>query len=299
MISVIIPTYKRPKDLAKCLDALKNQNRKTDEVLVIVHNKDKETKVFLKKSKYKKINLKTIIINKASQVAALNAGLEKAKGNILCFTDDDCIPKKDWLELIEKHFSSNIKIGAVGGKDNLYHNNQLIKGKRKKIGIITWYGKVLGYHHLGYGNPRYVDSLKGSNMAFRREAINGTRFDKRLKGKGAEYFNDTAMCLAIKKKGWKIIYDPNIEVDHHPSIRYEDNKRGNYDWNAVYAGAYNKTLILSEYLKGIKKLNFLIYEFLIGNIFTPGILSTIRLIPREKHKAFLRFFAAMKGKLGH
>ena len=251
-LSIIIPTYKRQRDLAKCLNSLKNQTRNPDEVLVIVKNTDKETQNYLKTNK-NNLPLKKIIIKKASQVAALNAGLEKAKGNIIAITDDDCIPKNNWLELIDNHFSQNIHIGAVGGKDNLHKNKKLISGKNKTVGKITWYGQVLGYHHLGYGKPRYVDTLKGANMAFRREAINGNRFDSRLKGQGAEYFNDTAMCLALKKKSWKILYDPKIQVDHYPSVRYEENKRGNYNWDAVYAGSYNKTLILSEYLKGIKK----------------------------------------------
>lgn len=42
-ISVLIPTYRRPKDLARCLEALKKQKRVPDEVLVIVRNTDAET----------------------------------------------------------------------------------------------------------------------------------------------------------------------------------------------------------------------------------------------------------------
>ena len=294
-ISVIIPTYKRPKDLAKCLKGLEKQRRKADEVLVIIRNSDKETWNFFEDNKFL-LNIKKIKINIPGQVAALNVGLNTTKGEIITITDDDCIPHKNWLELIEKHFNSDSKIGAVGGKDNLFHNNKFINGKKEKIGKITWYGGLKGYHHLGFGKPREVDHLKGANISFRKEAIKNIYFDKRLKGKGAQVRNDTSICLRLKKLEWKIVYDPNIIVDHHMAVRYEENKRGNFNWTAVEEGAYNETLVLLEYLKPLNKVAYLFYSLFIGNIFTPGIIQCLRILPREKVYALLRLFAAYKGR---
>ena len=42
-ITVLIPTYRRPKDLGRCLEALQKQTRPADEVLVVVRNTDAET----------------------------------------------------------------------------------------------------------------------------------------------------------------------------------------------------------------------------------------------------------------
>jgi glycosyltransferase involved in cell wall biosynthesis len=243
----------------------------------------------------KHLNLRISLVSKPGQVAALNAGLKAAKGDIIAFTDDDTISHKDWLNRIENHFLSDEQIGGVGGRDFLYENGKLAEGKKETVGKLQWFGRLIGYHHLGYGMPREVDMLKGANMSFTREAISGLKFDTRLRG-GAEVRNDTAFCLAVKKRRWKLIYDPKVIVDHYPAVRYEANKRGNYDWKAVEDGAHNETLVLLDYLPFIRKFAYFIYMVFIGNIFTPGIVEFLRILPKEKGNAFLRLMAAYKGR---
>ena len=46
-IVIVIPTYRRPKDLQRCLTALETQTQQADEVLVVVRNNDEETQAFL------------------------------------------------------------------------------------------------------------------------------------------------------------------------------------------------------------------------------------------------------------
>jgi len=51
-------------------------------------------------------------------------------------------------------------VGGVGGRDWVYHGTQLEDGARKVIGRVHWFGRVIGNHHLGVGEPREVDVLK-------------------------------------------------------------------------------------------------------------------------------------------
>jgi GT2 family glycosyltransferase len=132
-------------------------------------------------------------------------------------------------------------------------------------------------------------------MSFRKAAISGLKFDTRLRG-GAEVRNDTAFCLAVKKRGWKLIYNPKIAVDHYPAVRYEADKRGNYDWKAVEDGAHNETLVLLDYLSFWRKVAYLFYIIFIGNIFTPGLAAFVKTAPREKGNSVLRLLAAYKGR---
>lgn len=290
--SIIIPTYKRPLELKKCLISLNNLTLKPNEVIVIYFNEKKTTEILNNfKSEYNIIKIKT---NKQSQINSLNLGLEKTKGDIICFIDDDVIVKKDWLKRIKETFEINIKVGGVGGRDNLYINRRLIKGYTKRVGRVSWKG-IYGGHHLK-SKKQYVDTLKGANMSFRKKALDEIKFDTKLKGNGAEVRNDTNLCLKVKSKGWKLLYDPKIEVDHFPSARYEKNKRGNYNWDAVYAGAYNEFITIWPYFSKLEKLGYILYAFFVGNIFTPGILQTIRLIPREGFNAIKRFFATLYGR---
>ncbi len=295
-ISVIIPTYRRPAELRRCLEGLRKQARQADEIIVVVRDGDEETRSFLNDTQSGDAGLHVATISVPGQVAALNAGLDKATGDIVAFTDDDAIPHPDWLRKIEEKFLADPKTGGVGGKDDLYINGRLQRGSKKVVGKIQWFGRLIGNHHLGFGDPRDVDSLKGSNMSFRKEAIKGLRFDARLRGEGAQVRNDTALCLGVKKAGWKLVYDPAIKIDHYMAVRYEENKRGNFSWRAVEDGAFNETLVLMEYLSPLRRVGYALYFLLMGNIFTPGILQCIRILPREKGDAFLRLLAAYKGR---
>ena len=295
-ISVIIPTYRRPTELRPCLEGLREQAREADEMIVITRDGDNETRALLHTMQLGSAKLHLATIATPGQVDALNSGLDKATGDIIAFTDDDAMPHRDWLKKIEERFLADPKTSGVGGKDCLYINGQLQTGSKKVVGKITWFGRLVGNHHLGCGESREVDTLKGANMSFRKEAIQALRFDTRLRGEGAQVRNDTAFCLAVKKNGWKLVYDPAIQIDHYMAERHEENKRGNFSWRAVEDGAFNETLVLMEYLSPLTRIAYILYFLLVGNIFTPGLVQCLRMLPRERGNAFLRLFAAYKGR---
>ena len=159
-ISVVIPSYCRPKDLARCLDALKKQKRPADEVLVVVRDTDTETWTFVQTLNPEFLPLRTATVSVSGVVAAMNVGMDIACGDIIAFTDDDATPHTDWLERIEAHFLSDSNIGGVGGRDWVYHGTQLEEGEREVVGQVQWFGRVIGGHHLGVGEAREVDVLR-------------------------------------------------------------------------------------------------------------------------------------------
>lgn len=176
-VSVLVPTYCRPQDLARCLEALKQQTRPPDEILVIVRDSDAQTQEFLaayKATDSSKIN--RVMVAEPGQVAALNAGLEAATGDILAITDDDTAPRPDWLARIEAHFASDARIGGVGGRDWVHHTTPngdcwIEDDSQETVGKLVWWGRLIGGHHLGVGPARDVEFLKGANMSYRRAAL--------------------------------------------------------------------------------------------------------------------------------
>jgi glycosyltransferase involved in cell wall biosynthesis len=227
-ITVIVPTYRRSKDLARCLEALRQQTRPADEVLVVVRDTDAETWAFLEEVNPDFLLLHTVMVVVPGVVAAMNAGLDEASGDIIAFTDDDAAPHMDWLERIEAYFLSDDCIGGVGGRDFVYCGTQeswLIEGERKTVGQLQWYGLVIGNHHLGIGEPREVDVLKGVNMSYRRTAIGSRRFDQRMQGTGAQAHFELAFALPLRRAGWKIIYDPMVAVAHYVAQRFDEDQR--------------------------------------------------------------------------
>jgi GT2 family glycosyltransferase len=301
-ISVLVPTYRRSKDLERCLNALKLQSLPADEVLVVVRDTDEETHQFLGNFTVSSLPLKIVDVIVPGQVAALNAGLAAAVGDIISITDDDAAPHGHWLETIRQHFISDPLIGGVGGRDWLYLDGVLQDaskhpGASNIVGKIQWFGRPIGNHHIGTGMPRTVDILKGANMSYRRSAIQGLVFDTRLKGQGAQADNDMAFSLAVSKAGWKLIYDPKTSVDHYLGARADDDKRNAFNPVSLENSSYNQTFIMLNHTKGLQKILFLIWTLLFGTRQSYGFFQVIRMIPHEGKISLKKLSCALAGKI--
>lgn len=224
-ISVLIATWRRPDDLRRCLAALDAQILDPDEVLVVVRADDRETRAALDTVKLTATALRTISVDAHGVVAAMNAGLDAATGEIIAMTDDDAAPRPDWLAQIHAHLEQRPDVGGVGGRDWLHLDAGIEHGTQAVVAKLYAYGRLTGSQHLGTGGPREVDVLKGANMAFRRTALAGLRLDERLRGSGAQMHWELALGLAVKRAGWRLIYDPAVAVDHYPAERFDEDQR--------------------------------------------------------------------------
>lgn len=295
-ITVIVPTYRRPKDLLRCLEALKKQTRPVDELLVVVRDTDAETWALLETFNLDRLPLQTVTVTVPGQVEALNAGLDAAQGDIISITDDDAAPHADWLARVEAHFLSDDRIGGVGGRDWVYFGTELYDAAPPElVGRVKWFGKVIGNHHLGIGQPREVDLLKGANMSFRRTAIARLRFDERLRGKGAQVHNDRAFSLAVKRAGWRLIYDPMVAVDHYLAERFDEDQRNQFNKIAFINRVHNETLVLLEHLSPARRVVFLVWAILVGTRSTLGFMQCLRLLPSESTLVGQKWLASMRG----
>jgi glycosyltransferase involved in cell wall biosynthesis len=296
-ITTIIPTYRRTKDLQRCLEALKRQTRLSDEVLVVVRDTDLETREFLVAFTLDSLPICLITVIASGVVSAMNLGLEAASGEIIAFTDDDAAPHDNWLEQIEAYFLSDDRIGGVGGRDWVYHGTELEAGAQQIVGRLQWFGRLIGNHHIGVGEPCEVDVLKGVNMSFRKNSITGLRFDERMRGSGAQVHFEVAFCLALKQAGWKLIYDPNIGVDHFRGQRFDEDKRDLFNDIAAINAIHNETLILLEYLSPLRRIVFLLWAVLIGTRDSFGFGQWLRFLSKQKGLAGRKLLASMRGRL--
>jgi GT2 family glycosyltransferase len=291
-IAVLVPTYRRPSDLHRCLVALAAQHRPADSVIVVCRPEDTPTlEVITQLSGL--LSITTVHVHVTGVVAALNAGLEGATGDVIAITDDDAAPRPNWLSLIERHFHEQPDVGGVGGRDYIPH---LGGPDRTTVGVLLWFGRQIGNHHLGVGKPRYVDMLKGVNMSFRLQAIGNVRFDGRLRGTGAQVHNELAFCLAVRRKGWKLLYDPQVAVDHYPAQRFDEDHRSKLSLLAISNSAFNETLTLLENLPLPAKPVFLLWAFLIGARDLPGFVQCLRLM-LLKEPSWIRLPAVFQGRL--
>ena len=295
-ISVIVPTYRRPKDLAVCLEALSQQTRPADEILVIVRDSDVETSQWLATYHGVQSSINMVKVTNPGVVAALNAGLDVAQGDIMAITDDDAAPRPEWLARIEAHFLADKSVGGVGGKDWKYQGTEVIRENRAVVGRVQWFGRIIGNHNFGFGQPREVEFLKGVNMSYRRQAIADLRFDERLRGTGAQVHNDLAFSLKVKQSGWKLIYDPLVEVDHYHSQRFDEDQRHQFNYLAMVNKVHNETLTLLNYLPPLGRLAFLIWGILIGTRDHWGLAQCLRFLPSQGNLAIQTWFASAQGQ---
>ncbi|MDE1184675.1 MAG: glycosyltransferase [Paraburkholderia sp.] len=278
-MSVIVPTYRRTKDLERCLAALDQQIRRADEVIVIAREDDHQTLDFLRErhAVQPDARLRIAHVTTPGVVAAYNRGIESATGDVLCFTDDDAAPHPDWVERIARAFGGDPALGGIGGRDNVHERGIILQGEKPLVGLVRWYGRMIGNHHIGHGGPREVQVLKGVNMAFRREAIGTLRFDPRLRGTGAQVHCELAFSLDVQRRGWTLIYDPALRVEHYPAPRSDEDQRHTFNDAAFYNASFNLRLIMCEYLTPPGRWAFVVYSTLIGNRADPGLVRAVTL----------------------
>lgn len=171
-ISVIIPTLRRDS-ISEVLSALEKQTRKPDEIIVVED------------------------VNNESASVIRNKGIEKCKGNLIAFLDDDTIPPENWLENFEVDLMKLNADGISGNyieTDPFLHQIRLMR-KFPNECIIN----PNGYFGIG-GNVMYTRScLEKSKKEF------GFVFDPSFKNTS----EDIELAWRLSAIGCKLVYSIN------------------------------------------------------------------------------------------
>lgn len=107
LLSVVIPTYRRPEMLRRCLEAVLGQHPAPEayEVIVVDDGRSDATRFQLaeitrdmaRQDSCCELRYLCPPLGQRGPAAARNAGWRAARGEIIAFTDDDTIPAPDWL----------------------------------------------------------------------------------------------------------------------------------------------------------------------------------------------------------
>src|SRR4051794_34400017 len=122
--SIIIPTYSRPEALTNCLEAiaLLDYPRDRFEVIVVDDGSPRPADQIVA-SFSSRFAVRSLRQQHAGPAAARNQGAAGARGDFLAFTDDDCLPDRDWLRIFARHFAANPDY-LIGGRTlNALPNN--------------------------------------------------------------------------------------------------------------------------------------------------------------------------------
>jgi len=196
-LSVIVPTKNDSKYIDGCLQSLFQQTFKEYEVIVVDGHSDDDTV-----EKARKYPAQIFFENIGSRGGACNVGAENAQGEVLVFTDADCILPSDWLEKIAKCFRSTPELGALGGLDLNAKDDTLIA---KSKGVIMIFRRTRAKEDMAAAYK-----IKGCNSAYRKNLFRMVGgFDSSLK-----YSEDSELHGRLLHRGARLLFDPDIYVWH-------------------------------------------------------------------------------------
>jgi cellulose synthase/poly-beta-1,6-N-acetylglucosamine synthase-like glycosyltransferase len=268
-ISVVVPSYRRSVDLAACLEALAGQHLRPFEVLVVLRPEDEAGRACAAAAA---LEPDIVTVDRSGQVAALNRGCAASRGDIIAITDDDARPRPEWLAAIAARFATDARIGAVGGRDVVQLQDGIVDGQADVVGRVQWWGRRIGNHHYR-SVLQDVDFLKGANMALR--AVARRPFDERLWGAGSQICNDMEATWSIRRRGWRVVYDPAVVVDHYPAERLDDDKRSGRSHASEQAEQHNEVCALLSHAPAWQKPVLFSYRLLVGSGVSPGLLMAM------------------------
>jgi glycosyltransferase involved in cell wall biosynthesis len=221
--SVVIPTFNgATRKLADCLEALRNQKTTCCYEIIVVDDGSTDDTVRLVQSM---TEIRLIAQEQQGPAAARNLGSHQARGEIVLFTDDDCIPQPDWLEAMLKPFAD----GSVAGVKGRYLSRQ-----PELIAQFVQLEYEEKYDRLSRFS--YIDLIDTYSAAFRRNLlIDSGGFSTQFRVPSVE---DREFSWRLAQNGNRLVFQPAAQVWHiHPQTVSE------YFWKKFKNGFYGIQLI--------------------------------------------------------
>jgi glycosyltransferase involved in cell wall biosynthesis len=202
-LSVIIPTFNSEAVIGRALSAVFSGQRVPDEVIVVDGLSSDDTF-----GKTRPFPVKWVANPKVHAAAARNLGIENSTGEVIAFTDSDCVPRSDWLERIEEHFANYPEIAGVGGRMLALPPANEVEAFSSHVFL----NEILRYPSIPHrvSDRALVGAFITANCAYRKAVLSEA-------GGFREEFGNNAEDIDLY---WRLIgrvalyYDPEVVVYH-------------------------------------------------------------------------------------
>lgn len=221
-VSVIIPVFNDGQQLKRCLTALVDQTygRSHYEIIVIDNGSDHPEQI----RAIAAASVKVVVEPTPGSYAARNRGFTVASGEVIAFTDADCIPAIDWIQKGVQALTQTPNCGLVAGQIRLFFRDP------ERPTMVELYESLRALPQQEFVEQHHYGAT--ANVFTRREVITKVGgFDASLKSSG-----DMEWGQRVYAQGYRQVYDEAVVVLHpaRASLRelYTRTRRlagGHYD----------------------------------------------------------------------
>ncbi len=196
-VSVVVCAYNAERTMTLCLASLEKLNYPNYEVLVVNDGSTDSTREISERFDY----IRLINQENKGLSAARNVGIAAATGEIVAFTDSDCVADPDWLNYLVITYVRSGR-AAVGGPNFPPPEDTLVPSA-----VAVSPG---GPTHVLL-NDEVAEHIPGCNMAFRKTALEEiSGFDPVFRAAG----DDVDLCWRLQNQGYQIGFSPAAVVWH-------------------------------------------------------------------------------------
>ena len=272
--SIVVPTYRRWNQLARCLSAIEALDFPRDRFEVLVVDDGSPTPpIDLVASLDRSLNVQVVCARHGGPAAARNTGARRARGRHLVFTDDDCAPNPDWLHAIDRWVTASAGPRVIGGHTvNRLADNIYASASQEIVDFL--------YEYFGGHSAERRFFTTNNLVVPRADFLMIGGFDEGFELAAAE---DRDLCERWRASGRELQYAPDVIVDHAHTLNFARFNRQHFHYGR---GAFD--LHRSRARRGRASLNVEPLRFYLGLITHPLRQS---LSWRGVQLAFLHFWS--------
>ena len=202
LVSVVVPAFNAETTLRDCLDALVAQDfPKHEYELIVVDNLSTDTTWSIIQS-YGSLIQGLQETGVQSSYAARNVGVLASRGQLIAFTDADCVPNRSWLRLLVENFTRP-EVGCVAGEVLPFRSETAVEKFSSQAGILRQRSTLI---------HRYRPYAQTANLIIRRRVFEQIGlFNSTLKSGG-----DADFCWRMQARSdWTFCFNDAAVVLHH------------------------------------------------------------------------------------
>ena len=194
---MVIPCYNCRAFINRCVQSVLNQSYPIHEVIVVDDGSTDGSMDALKRLPVKIVRHRRNL----GLAQARNTGVIHSSGDVVAFTDADCVAHRDWVKNLVRNYSDE-QVGGVGGRGIEVNIRSVADLWRKTFAEQTW------------GEQRFEltdQHLYGLCFSFRRKALLEVGLFNPFFRTNAE---DIDISRRMLQRGYRLIYDPEAIVYH-------------------------------------------------------------------------------------